>query len=465
MKPLETDTDPRVVGPFELLARLGQGGMGLAYLARWIPQDGLDAEQAAAYHVVEPDGGSGTPQSRLVVVKRIQPQLLDAAQARQRFAREIDSIAAVVSDRVPALRGAAPEAAEPWFAMDYVAGPSLHTMVKESGTFPVGPCAALGLALVDALRAIHGTGLLHRDLKPANVVLGPDGPMVLDFGLATLIEKRTSQAITGPGEAWGTWPYASYEQLHHFQDAKEPADVYSLGATLFFALTGRPPYPDHALPTPPSWNGVPPEFRPLLGQILVQAPSHRPDLEGLELGLYDLLAQADLTADIAVGQLKARVKTADLAPELPPEALTDHVEPVVRELARRAIDSDVTPDTPQGGRGPAYLPDADADAFFDFIDTDEIERAEADDAQPGVPKGNTPTVVQPPVAHPGEAVPPPADAAPQAEPEAIRTPTDHPPQSPRPSEDPSPAASQKPPRAALRVAERLREAYAHGGSL
>ncbi|MGO4422812.1 protein kinase, partial [Streptomyces sp. MCAF7] len=202
MKPLDTD-DPRVVGPFELLARLGEGGMGVAYLARRIPVESLSDALAVAYNLIEPDG-IDSDASRLVVVKMIRPALLDGQpQARERFGREIDAVRTVVSDRVPALIAFEedPAAARPWFAMDYIAGPSLETLVAESGTLAVGPCAALGLFLVDALRAIHSTGLLHRDLKPSNVVLGPDGPAVLDFGLAVLIERRTSQAITGPGQA------------------------------------------------------------------------------------------------------------------------------------------------------------------------------------------------------------------------------------------------------------------------
>lgn len=482
MEPLDADKDPRVLGPFELLARLGAGGMGVAYLARRIPLDGLTDELTATYHLVEPDESADASEARLAVVKMIQPHLLDQPGARQRFDREIDMIRAVVSDRVPAFLAADTDAPEPWFAMDYIAGPSLDTMVRESGTFSVGPYAALGLHLVDALRAIHGTGLLHRDLKPANVVLGPHGPVVLDFGLATLIERRTSQAITGPGEAWGTKKYMSYEQLHDFLSAKEPTDVYALGATLFFALTGRSPYPVEPLLTPPHWSGVGAEFRPLLAQILVDVPGLRPDLDRVEMGLRALLHEAGLTEDLAFEQLRVRVAEAGLAPELPAEARSGGVDPAVRDLAQRAVDAGAAPDAPWAGGTPVDLPGEGA-GFFGIVDTDDTHDTEpaADAAEDGVPAGYTPTVVDQaagytptvldqPGAQPAE--PPPAPNppnppdgvpdAPEVPPAEPAEPTSYHLQPPRPAEE-EPAAA--PPRAALRVAERLRKAYAHSGRL
>ncbi|MFI1027034.1 serine/threonine protein kinase [Streptomyces sp. NPDC020951] len=460
MKPLDADKDPRVLGPFELLARLGEGGMGVAYLARRIPLDGLTDELTATYHLVEPDEGADAAEARLAVVKMIQPHLLDQPGARKRFDREIDTVRAVVSDRVPALFAADTDAPEPWFAMDYIDGPSLHTMVQESGTFTLGPYVALGLHLVDALRAIHGTGLLHRDLKPDNVVLGPDGPVVLDFGLATLIERRTSQAITGPGEAWGTKPFMSYEQLHDFPSAKEPTDVYALGATLFFALTGRPPYPQEPLLTPPHWNGVGADFRPLLAQILVDIPDRRPDLDKVDMGLRALLHEAGLTQDLAFEQLRVLVAEAGLAPELPSEARSGGVDPAVRELAQRAVDAGAAPDAPWAEGTPVDLSSGGA-GFFGIVDTDDIELAQ-DALEDGVPAGYTPTVVDQPEAETVEPPPTPAssDGIAETPPAQAPDPTSYPLQPPRPAEEQPPAA---PPRAALVVAERLRKAYAHSG--
>ncbi|MBK3580361.1 serine/threonine protein kinase [Streptomyces sp. MBT65] len=422
MKPLDTNADPRVVGPFELLARLGEGGMGVAYLARRIPLDGLSDELAAAYNLVEPDGDAAEV-PRLVVVKLIQPKLLDGEpQYRERFGREIDAVRAVVSDRVPALIAFEedPAADRPWFAMDYIAGPSLRTMIKDSGTFGIGPYAALGLALVDALRAIHGANLLHRDLKPDNVVLGPDGPVILDFGLAVLIERSSSQALTKSGTGMGTVSYMPLEQYKDAKHASRPADVYALAATLFFALTGRSPYPHGPSASEPKWDGVDVPFLPLLAKTLVSTPSQRPDLDAVEESLLTLLADADLAPDLAAQQLKELVESAALTPELPPGALVDPVDPEVQDLARKAIDAD--------------LPDMDP-GFYGVVDTDEIELA-VDEIEPA-----------------------PEPAAPQP------TPTSYPLPPPRAPKEPNPGAPQAPPRAAQKVAADLRKRYAHRGNL
>ncbi|MGW1974316.1 serine/threonine-protein kinase [Streptomyces sp. NPDC001889] len=460
MKPLDADADPRVVGPFELLARLGEGGMGIAYLARPLPLEGLSGELAAAYRLAEPDGGADAAGARLVVVKMIQPGLLDGLPgALERFDREIDAVRAVVSDRVPALIAAAPpESLQPWFAMDYIAGPNLHTMVRRSGPLAAGPCAALGLALVDALRAIHGAGLLHRDLKPGNVVLGPDGPVVLDFGLAVLAERRTSQAITGPGEKLGSWPYAPYEQLHNFGSVDTPADVYALGAMLFFALTGRPPYSVAPMPTPPDWAGVDARFLPLLGQILVPAAGLRPDLDSVEMGLQAVLVGAELTPGLAAEELRATVEAAGLTPVLPPEALSGRADPKIRSLAQKAVDDGGKPDSPWA---PGATDDLDP-GFFGIVDTDEIEWAAEDGpaAPVDTPGGYTPTLVDPDA----DALPgPSADETPAPEP---GLPTSYPLAPPHPA-DPAtpPPARPAPPRPALQVAEELRKAYAHRGAL
>ncbi|MFG3141839.1 protein kinase [Streptomyces sp. NPDC048211] len=462
MERLDLDVDPRVVGPFELLARLGAGGMGVAYLARALPLEGLSDELAAAYRLSEPDGDGDPADSRLVVVKMILPSLLDGQPtALERFDREIDAVRTVVSDRVPALIAAAPQhSSRPWFAMDYIAGSDLRRLVEATGPLALGPCAAFGLALVDALRAIHGAGLLHRDLKPENVVLGPDGPVVLDFGLAVLAERRTSQAITRPGEAWGSWPFASYEQLHDFQKVKEPSDVYALGAVLFFALTGRPPYAMQPLLTPPDWDGVHTDFLPLLGQILVTAAGHRPDLDGVEMGLRAVLTTADLTPAIAAEQLAAVVEAAGLTPELPPEALTGQADPEVRKLAQKAVDGGGAPDAPWAGDSPTVPPDMDP-GFYGLVDTDEIEWAAESEppAQEAAPREYTPTLVDP--AQPAPQEPAVEVIAAQGNP-APSQPTSYviaPPRTPHPHRQPVL------PRAALQVAAELRKAYAHRGDL
>ncbi|WEV24874.1 serine/threonine-protein kinase [Streptomyces sp. 71268] len=463
MKPLDFDIDPQVVGPFELLARLGAGGMGVAYLARRLPL-GLTDDLTAAYRLAEPGGDEEAVEGRLVVVKMIQPGLLDGEpDTRERFDREIDAVRAVISARVPAVIAAAPPgAARPWFAMDYIAGPDLHTMVKLSGTFPVGAYAALGLALVDALRAIHGANLLHRDLKPGNVVLGPHGPVVLDFGLAVLAERQASQALTQTGAVMGTRTFMPLEQWKDTKRVKEPADVYALGATLFFAATGRAPYPFAPMESPPSFSGVDKDFVPLLAQILVATPSQRPTLKAVETGLLSLLTDADLTPQDAADQLAALVAGSGLIPELPAKAGTGHADPAIQERAQKAVDAGAAPDAPWGSDADD-LSEIDP-GFYGLVDTDEIElAAEAQGAaaeEAVAPPGYTPTLVDqaPTPAEPEAEVVSAHLPAPGAEP----LPTSYSLDPPHPVRPPRPSA---PPPVALRVAAELREAYAHRGDL
>ncbi|MFD4533728.1 serine/threonine protein kinase [Kitasatospora sp. NPDC058397] len=448
MKPLDSDVDPLVLGPFELLAILGEGGMGRAYLARQLPLDNLGPELEAGYYLAE---GDDDRENTLSVVKVISPKYLQSTQQdedekRARFAQEIGAVRAVVSDRVPSLLAADPEAAQPWLAIDYVHGPNLSTMIKEKGVFSVGPYAALGLALVDALRAIHGAKLLHRDLKPGNVVLGPTGPVVLDFGLAVLVDRRTSQAVTKTGLGFGSAGYMPLEQATDLKRVKEPADVYALGATLFFAATGHPPYPHGPVPVSPVWDDVDNTFVPLLAKIIVHIPEQRPSLDAVEQGLHELLIQHGLTPEDADAQLREVVERAGLAPELPPSALAGAANAEVQAAAQQAVDAGAAPDAPWVGGD---------DLFAQLFASDELEAVAPDPVQEPE-EGYSPTLIDP--ANVITVALTPADVPPG---KATMILPIEPPQAGADAQAPPQAA----PAAALRVAKYLREAYARSRKL
>ncbi|WP_328957052.1 serine/threonine-protein kinase [Kitasatospora purpeofusca] len=448
MEPLDSDVDPLVIGPFELLAVLGEGGMGRAYLARRLPLDNLGPELEAGYYLAE---GDEDRENTLSVVKVISPKYLQSTQQdedekRARFAREISAVRAVVSDRVPSLLAADPEAAQPWLAIDYVHGPDLSTMIKKNDVFSVGPYAALGLALVEALRAIHGAKLLHRDLKPGNVVLGPTGPVVLDFGLAVLVDRRTSQAVTKTGLGFGSAGYMPLEQATDLKRVKEPADVYALGATLFFAATGRPPFPLGPMLVSPVWDDVDKTFIPLLAKILVPIPEQRPSLDGVEQGLLELLVQHGLSSEDADAQLREVVERAGLAPELPPSAIESAANAEVQAAAQQAVDAGAAPDAPWVGGD---------DLFAQLFASDELEVVGPEPMQePG--DGYSPTLIDP--ANVVTVPLTPADA-PSGRTTMILP--IEPPQAGAVAQAPSRVA----PAAALRVAKYLREAYARSGTL
>ncbi|WP_161500860.1 serine/threonine protein kinase [Embleya scabrispora] len=473
MKPLDAAVDPRVLGPFELLAVIGEGGMGRAYLARRLPLERLGPELEAMYHLPEPT--DDTEPDGLAVVKVIKPSLLDDGASdggqpqRERFAQEVEAVRAVVSDRVPALLAADPEAEQPWLAIDYVHGPTLHAMVSQYERLAIGPYVAVGLALVNALRAIHDAGLLHRDLKPANVVLGPDGPVVLDFGLAVFAERRSSQALTKSNMTMGTGCYMPKEQVGDTKHVKTPADVYALGATLYFATTGKPPYPSEPLFASPLWDDVPHERTPLLAQILIQFPQSRPTLDIVEERLLELLVQHDLTPESAAEQLSAAVRESNLTPDLPPEADSAQIDPAVQVQAQRAVDLGGAPDGPWTSGADLF------DELFGARIPGDDEIPEPEPALPlvtGVLDGESepPT----PAGTGAPAKTPSADGSastavdPAAEPFAVRTDWT-PPQTVSGSEfkasPTGPPASHTAPPAALKAAERLRKAYSHSGRL
>ncbi|MER7918132.1 MULTISPECIES: serine/threonine-protein kinase [unclassified Streptomyces] len=447
MDELNEEKDPAVLGPFELLAVLGQGGMGRTYLGRRLPLENLGPELETGYHLTEL---TESAQPALAAVKVIRPSKLrdgsehSEEEARARFAQEIETMRTVVGARVPALLGADAEAEQPWLAMDYVHGPTLHKLVHTCGPLAVGPYGALGLALVDALRAIHGAKLLHRDLKPGNIALGPDGPVVLDFGLAVLTERDSAAALTKTGVGFGTPSYMSLEQARDTKHVTESADIYSLGAVLFFAAAKRPPYPFVPMPTAPKWDGVYGPCLPLLGRILVQVPEQRPSLDEVENDLRQLLTDHGLTEEAAADQLRLLVTESGLVPELPAKALSDLPDPDVQQAAQQAVNQGAAPDSP-------WVPDL----FDEFLEAEAEDLEPVDvpaDPAPG-PAEYVPTVVDP------DAQPSPGSGTTLP---AQPTVTSYHLAPPQPPAAPDPAVA---PAIALRAAERLRKAYAHSGRL
>ena len=248
-------SDPVMVGPYRLLGRLGQGGMGQVYRAR-------------------------SPGGRLVAVKVIRPELAGDSGFRARFAREV-VMARKVSGMFTALVvDADAEGPIPWLATAYVAGPSLAEAVEEHGPLPVDSLLSLFAGLAEGLHAIHTTDMVHRDLKPSNVLLADDGPRVIDFGISRALE---SSMLTQTGTIMGTPGFLSPEQALG-STVGPPSDVFSLGAVLVFAATGEGPFgggPATALlfrvvNLDPDLTNVPARVRPIVERCLAKDPASRP---------------------------------------------------------------------------------------------------------------------------------------------------------------------------------------------
>ena len=179
------DADPERVGPYEILAVIGSGGMGKVYLGR--DEDGVE-----------------------VAVKVIHADLARSPEFRARFRREVAATRAVAGPHVAQVVAAGGEDEHPWLATEYVPGPSLHAVVAEKGPLPTEAVRALGAQLAEALGAIHAAGLVHRDVKPPNVLLAEDGPKLIDFGIA---RNSADSTMTRTGIVLGTPQFMAPEQL------------------------------------------------------------------------------------------------------------------------------------------------------------------------------------------------------------------------------------------------------------
>ncbi|MFG2714836.1 PQQ-binding-like beta-propeller repeat protein [Streptomyces goshikiensis] len=260
-----TQHDPRRIGPFEVLGRLGAGGMGLVYLAR---------------------SASG----RRVAIKTVRTELAEDQLFRVRFTREVEAARAVSGFYTAAVVDADPRAAVPWLATAYVPAPSLEEIVNECGPMPAQAVRWLAAGIAEALQSIHGAGLVHRDLKPSNVLVVEDGPRVIDFGIASGVSNTR---LTMTNVAVGTPAYMSPEQAKDSRSVKGASDVFSLGSTLVFAATGHPPY--HGanpvetvfmlLREGPNLEGLPDELRPLIESCMQMDATQRPTPADLQAQL------------------------------------------------------------------------------------------------------------------------------------------------------------------------------------
>ncbi|MEV0172320.1 protein kinase [Streptomyces sp. NPDC050803] len=262
--------DPRVVGSFRLHRRLGAGGMGVVYL------------------------GSDKKGQR-VALKVIRPDLAEDQEFRSRFAREVSAARRIRGGCTARLVAADLDADRPWFATQYVPGPSLHDKVGDEGSLGAAEVAAIGAALSEGLVAVHEAGVVHRDLKPSNILLSPKGPRIIDFGIAWATGAST---LTHVGTAVGSPGFLAPEQVRGA--AVTPAtDVFSLGATLAYASMGDSPFGHgssevmlyRVVHEEPQLHGVPDALAPLVRACLAKDPDERPSTLQLSLRLKEIAAR------------------------------------------------------------------------------------------------------------------------------------------------------------------------------
>ncbi|WP_338930756.1 protein kinase [Streptomyces netropsis] len=257
MRPLRTD-DPREVAGYRLLARIGEGGMGSVFLSR-------------------------TRGNQPVALKVIRRELADEEEYRLRFQQEVRAARQVRGYHVVPVVDHDTTGARPWLAGTYIPGLPLSTVIETFGPLP--PLVVLHLVgcVAEALRAVHAAGIVHRDLKPSNILLGSEGPWVIDFGIARAAD---STQLTRSGGVVGTPQYMSPEQVAGLP-LTPAADLFSLGLVAAVAGTGHHPFGEGQATTlahrigntvshPPDLSRYPRELRPILDRCLDGDPEQRP---------------------------------------------------------------------------------------------------------------------------------------------------------------------------------------------
>ncbi|MDT0548567.1 serine/threonine protein kinase [Streptomyces lonegramiae] len=382
--------DPRWIGEYRLIRRLGAGGMGRVFLAH-------------------------SPRGRTVAVKLVQTELAQQAEFRRRFKQEVRAAQRVGGEWTAPVLDADTEAATPWVATGYIAGPSLHAIVTESGPLPERSVRILGNGLTRALQSIHGANLIHRDLKPSNVMITIDGPRVIDFGIARALETITDGVLTRSGAVVGSPGFMSPEQVRG-ERVSPSSDVFCLGSVLAFAAIGRQPFGT-------TDSGV--------HAVMYRIAQEEPDLQGLPDGLRELVTDClrkDPAARPTLEQLLER--TAE------PEGADGADEPwlpgsLVAQLGRHAVqllDAE-TPASPlsPGVPAPPTIPPAGPPAFPPAKPTVPAPPATPPTASlsatsfplaPAEPPTPPPPTNPPPAGAPAQAAPPAAPATPPATPPA-----------------------------------------------
>ncbi|GAA2162810.1 serine/threonine protein kinase [Actinomadura napierensis] len=306
-------SDPVRLGRYELLGRLGEGGQSVVYLGR------------------RDDGMHGA-------VKLLHAQLSRSSEWRARFQRELKLIERVAGFCTAQVVDADVSGEMPYVVSEYVPGPSLTGLVNERGPRVGTDLDRLAIGTVTALAAIHRAGILHRDFKPSNVLMGPDGPRVIDFGIARVVG---ASAAKGSGVV-GTPSYMAPEQV---TDAElgTGVDMFTWAATMLFAATGRHPFGNDSISAvfnrilhqDPDLSPLPGTLRGAVAACLAKDPARRPEAQQVLLGLIgrDPSSAPENGAALSTG---AQLAGDRRSPPAPDRSATAGTGPATPETVPRA---------------------------------------------------------------------------------------------------------------------------------
>ncbi len=287
---------PSRLGRYQLLERLGEGGMGVVHLAT-------------------------DEQGRRVAIKVLRPHIAHDPQARQRLEREVATLSRVHHPRVAAVLDADVHGPAPFIVTEYVPGPPLDAVVREHGPLQGENLVRLGRGLSEALRAIHRVGIVHRDLKPGNVLMVDGDPVVIDFGIAQVADDAR---LTMTGMVMGTPGYLSPEVVEGGA-VTEATDWWGWAATLAFANSGEPPFGtgpmsvvlDRVIRGRTHLDNVDPELQPLLAAALDPDPAHRPTADEVMQALELYAAHRPVTDALTTYVPSPRRDTGPVTPSHP----------------------------------------------------------------------------------------------------------------------------------------------------
>ena len=288
--------DPRRVGHYVLLGRLGSGGMGEVFFGR---------------------SQAGRP----VAVKLIYPGFANDVKFRRRFRLEIEAGRKVGGFHAAQVVDADPDAERPWMVTAFIAGPSLEQVLSVGQVLPLDSARVLGAGVAEALGAIHAAGLIHRDLKPSNILLADDGPHVIDFGVARAVDASGVTARSG------TAGFMAPEVLLG-RPLTSACDVFALGMVLAYAVGSRPfgvGLPEaiayRVVHEEPGLSGLDPQIRDVVAACLAKEPSERPT----PARILELLADPDVPGQWLPPSLQTMITTYRPPRESAAVAATDLV--------------------------------------------------------------------------------------------------------------------------------------------